>query len=764
MKLNIQGKLVLAIISVSLIIYILSFGYISYNVWKTTDKQAKKIAQTYAKEYAIRVNKTLDQGIVVCRAIEQSFLSFDMLDYSLRERYYRQILKDVLTENEAFKSFWVNWEIGAIDSTYLKTHGRIRQSYYKGEAGRVLQKDDTLDLEQDNYEGIYYSLKVNPREIITDPYKDSYTGRDSILMSSVAVPIIKNGKFVGLVGADVELTQFQEIIQDVEPYEGSQTMLVSNGGIIIASTNSEHINKSLAQVYKDENEKNNVLSKLSNGLEFSYMSRDRFGKGYYYSYAPFYVGKSQTPWSLLIAVPLNKVLEESRDHIYVSILVVVLGLLTLSFAVWYYARRIARPLQKLTRILMQLAKGDIRNIDTLEIKSKDEIGKIRESVNNLVENYRKTARFANEIGEGNLDAQFNVLSERDIMGSALIEMRTSLRNARERDEKRRLMDQLQNWSNEGNALFANILRQNQDNYDDFLYNIIKNLVKYIRANQGGIFVLNEQDKDNIFAELGAAYAFERRKRHQKKVPLGVGLIGRCIAERETIYLTKVPDDYLNITSGLGEHTASSLLIVPLIFNEKIFGVVEIAKFGEFERYVIEFVEKISESIASTISNIQSNMQTVKLLEESRIQSEELASQEEEMRQNMEEMQASQEELMNKATELSELNYAMNSLLMIAYYDLQGRLVDINENYLTFLRIKREDIVGQIQGSMNADGLDIDRFNDLWKDLRNGKRREMRQTIKVGTRTVDLLEEFVPLYNQDDEVYKILNVSKVLKEL
>ena len=217
--------------------------------------------------------------------------------------------------------------------------------------------------------------------------------------------------------------------------------------------------------------------------------------------------------------------------------------------------------------------------------------------------------------------------------------------AAQEEEKRR------NWATQGIANISEILRSNK-NSEDIFDNIIAMIVNYTKSNQGGLFIVdkNETGADGAKIRLQSCYAYSRKKYLEEEYEEGQGLIGQAYLEGAYIHMTKIPQDYINITSGLGESTPSALLIMPLKVNDLIEGVIEIAAFQKYEDHQIEFIQKLGENVASYIQSNRINERTNRLLREAQEQSEELRAQEEEMRQNMEELAATQEELSRKETE------------------------------------------------------------------------------------------------------------------
>ncbi|MEJ2003491.1 MAG: GAF domain-containing protein [Cyclobacteriaceae bacterium] len=275
--------------------------------------------------------------------------------------------------------------------------------------------------------------------------------------------------------------------------------------------------------------------------------------------------------------------------------------------------------------------------------------------------------FADHISKGDLQADYPV-KKADRLGESLLNMRKSLSEAAIREQKEKFV-------NVGMASVAELLRNHVDSLDILSDKVIEKLVSYLKANQGGFFII-EEERGNTFLELKACRAYERKKFMDRRIQIGEGLLGQAVLEKEITLMTEVPDGYLNITSGLGIASPDNLIIVPLKSNEEVIGVIELASFKEFDDTDIEFLEKVSESIASTVISAKTNQKTKELLESSRQMTEEMQAQEEEMRQNMEEMQATQEEMARTQKELAEKEANLQALIN----NTDDSIITIDKNY------------------------------------------------------------------------------------
>jgi GAF domain-containing protein len=311
-------------------------------------------------------------------------------------------------------------------------------------------------------------------------------------------------------------------------------------------------------------------------------------------------------------------------------------LLLASIFILFY-RYILTPL----RILKQNAAA--RQQENVVVKN--EIGELANEINEILQQLKVATEFVATIGEGKLDFDYESLDKdyfagKNRLADSLISMQGKLRLLNDEEQKRQ-------WANEGLTKFVDILRSSNDDLTTLGDKIIAALVKYTNSNQGGLYILNDEDDNNHYLELVSLFAFDIKKFEKQKLKLGEGILGQTFLEKETTIINHIPDEYIRITSGLGGANPKSLLIVPLKVDKEVYGIVELASFKNFEQHEIGFVEKIAETIASTLASVKMAQKSKHLIEQFQQQTEEMRAQEEEMRQNMEELQATQEEVSRK---------------------------------------------------------------------------------------------------------------------
>lgn len=269
-------------------------------------------------------------------------------------------------------------------------------------------------------------------------------------------------------------------------------------------------------------------------------------------------------------------------------------------------------------------------------------------INETVDNFKKASLFIAAISNANYDIQWEglnatneALNEQTLAGN-LHKMKNQLAKIRVEEERR-------NWTNQGLTQYSEVVRKFQDNLDALCFESVRFIVRYVKAQQAGLFTV-VSDGESKYLNLAACFAFEKKKFIQKRIEIGSGLVGQTYLEGLTVLITKVPEDYARITSGLGGSRPKSLVIVPMKHNEEVIAVLEMASLADFTPDQVQFIERCGEFLAAALANTQTNDQIKKLLEETQLQTESMKSQEEEMRQNMEELSATQEEMLRKERE------------------------------------------------------------------------------------------------------------------
>ena len=353
---------------------------------------------------------------------------------------------------------------------------------------------------------------------------------------------------------------------------------------------------------------------------------------------------------------VKKLINDSVEKLQLTALLSVVGFIVLLLVIgsgiaFMLARLISRSLVLLDGVIQDVLKGNYEAGKKLtHITNRDELGRLAHNFGLM------------------LDKQHEHLQE-------ISKKNSQLEAAAAEDTKRQ-------WAVEGLNKFTDLMKQKMG-LQETCHLILSELVKYTHSNHGGLFLLTEGTEGEAEMQLAACYAYDRRKYVHKQVLPGEGLLGASWLEKDTIYITDVPQNYIHITSGLGGAKPGSILIVPLISEEKVEGVIELASFKEYEPYQIRFVEDIALRLAAVIEGLKMQDKTARLLEETKLMAGEKQAQEEEMRQQMEELQATQEEMLRKGAQAERMNAGYRKDIRLLESVLKNKkepFVITDENY------------------------------------------------------------------------------------
>jgi CheY-like chemotaxis protein/HAMP domain-containing protein/GAF domain-containing protein len=236
-------------------------------------------------------------------------------------------------------------------------------------------------------------------------------------------------------------------------------------------------------------------------------------------------------------------------------------------------------------------------------------------------------------------------------------------------------NQEQDWLNSNMARFTGLLQGERD-LETVSRLIMSELTPLVGAQHGAFFVMESPDGegDDFELRLIASYGYKQRKSVPTAFKIGEGLVGQSALELKPILLTQAPEDYVRITSGLGDAAPVSLIVLPVLFEEQVMAVVELGSFQRFTPIQQTFLEQLAESIGVVLNTIQANMRTEELLEQSQELTQELQSQSEELQAQQEELQQSNKELEEQAASLK----ASEELLQTQQEELQQTNEELEE--------------------------------------------------------------------------------------
>jgi len=416
---SLQFKTLLSICSVVTLSFVISITFISIQ----TSSMAKRNALQYTEELARRnsqsIQNRLNTASVTARtlvSILQGIKSHAAVPDRLQAIH---AMKSVLEDTPEIAGVWTVWEPNAFDgkdSDFANTDAHDSTGRFIAYWNRIggVHVEACVSYEDGNPDAGYYLLpRDRKQEIIMPPYSYEIAGKEMMVVS-YCVPIIVNGKALGVAGVDFTMDQFASIISEIRPFSTGYASLMSQDGTYMAHPIAEKVGQ---EINKASGFSTDLVRSLTSGQEQHGYYRSEINNEKVLTYfTPINLGRAKDVWSLAISVPLNEVLKESHQLMYLNILILVVSVGILVGVVYVIIHNIVvRPVKTVVESLKDIAQGEGDLTIRIESHGNDEIGELVKWFNTFIDKLQNLVKAISKNTIPLSDASTDLLSIANVL-------------------------------------------------------------------------------------------------------------------------------------------------------------------------------------------------------------------------------------------------------------------------------------------------------------------------------------------------------------
>lgn len=383
---GLRTKLLILICGITFLSFAATITVITGRASKMAENLSTQLAEDMASRYGAVINTEIMEAIHAARAAEK-VMSHAMASGGTASRdHFDRLFRDILESNDFFLGAWCVFEPNALDGNDAAYSNRGWHDATGRYAPNFFRKNGRIDVSvcKDFNKSDYYRIpRETGRETIIEPYK--YSDGGDMMITSVCVPVRRNGKVIGVTGIDLSSKDFDRIIKTIKPFGTGYGFLLSNSGTCISHPKAGVSGKTLRQFKYAENS----IQAVRDGVQaIEYRTSALSGIRSINVLSPISIGDTDTPWSLAVSVPMDKILEGANSIRNISILISLLSFAALFAVIVIITQKIVnRPISKVVKMAEKLSEGDLTV--SLNIAQNDEIGRMAEVLNSTTKHLNK---------------------------------------------------------------------------------------------------------------------------------------------------------------------------------------------------------------------------------------------------------------------------------------------------------------------------------------------------------------------------------------
>ncbi len=682
------------------------------------------------------------------------------LNFTIERNQAEVLLQETISAQADMKTLYMVWEPNVFDGkdadyAYTEFHdstGRFVPKYEKLSDGLV--EHDMIRNYNDNSDvNSYYYFKTKKDVFIQEPRILRESAKNLLIMP-VVYPLHFGTKLLGVIGADFVINNLNQRLATVSRPAGCQLVVFSaSGKVAVSPDKTLLIGRNLESVLGGSSDFYYI--KFRRGEEIEQLEGNS-----YITTRTCSLTDVNTHFNVCLICDSDTLSSRGNwflvNALALGFVVYVLLMLMILLFRWYYRSQVSVLIGKGS----DMANVDkeypaIGNLYVPELRKLDDILRVYHNT------FVKIRDLNLEIESYRYDDVLDTLPQNNKFQQSYNSMLDTLRKIAQSENDRKTKEETENWISQGIAAINEAMRIGSNKVDVLAENILMTLVRYTKAVLGGLYVYSKEE-DGEYLTLTAAVSMNQKKAVRIKIQKGVGLVGTCAVEKMPIFLNKLPDDYINVFSGLGRSKPRTLAILPMLYDNELIAIIEIAFISELKPHEMELLNVISPTIASSLVTVRINEQTEQLMKQFRSQADTLAQNEKQMTENIAKLENEQNRSQQRELEMQGLIGAVNNTMLTLEFTPTGVLLDANERFLKAMHFDRAELQGVNIKDINPQAskeLDL-----MLNTVASGKyyEKETMRTTKNGE-VKWLWATYTPYYDNNGDIVKILYLAMDITE-